>query len=129
MADMRLRRDDVVYVPSDQEQYVSVLGEVQHAGAVNLRNANSVLTVLADAGGLNERAGQSPTIHIISPSTHTERTVLYKDLATLKGVSEVNLHGGDILFVSESSVSRIGYVLQQLNPLTNAVSFAGVIAK
>ena len=36
LADMRLRRDDVVYVPSATERFVSVLGEVQHPGAIPL---------------------------------------------------------------------------------------------
>ena len=129
MADLRLRRDDVVYVPSNQERYVSVLGQVQHPGAVNLRDANSLLSVLADAGGLNDKAGNSPTIRIVSPATHRERIIDYKELATLKGTSEVELHSGDIVFVSESSLNKLGYTLQQLNPLTTALTFASVIAK
>ncbi len=36
LADLRLRRDDVIYVPSLSERFVSVLGEVQHPGAVPL---------------------------------------------------------------------------------------------
>ena len=34
LADLRLRRDDVIYVPDPRERFVSVLGEVNHPGAV-----------------------------------------------------------------------------------------------
>ena len=34
MADLRLRRNDIVFVPAQQEVFVSVLGSVMHAGAI-----------------------------------------------------------------------------------------------
>ncbi len=39
MADLRLRRNDIVFVPAQQEVFVSVLGSVMHAGAIPLTAA------------------------------------------------------------------------------------------
>ena len=51
LADLRLRRDDVIYVPNMTEHFLSVLGEVQHPGPVQLTHASTLASVLASADG------------------------------------------------------------------------------
>ena len=50
-ADLRLRRNDVVFVPAQQQVFVSVLGSVMHAGAVPLTSDSTLASVLAQVGG------------------------------------------------------------------------------
>src|SRR5208283_3629010 len=80
LADLRLRRDDVIYVPNGSERFVSVLGQVQHPGAVPLTSTSTLASVLAGAGGFTEPAGNKPHIQIVDPATGTSRIVSFNDL-------------------------------------------------
>jgi polysaccharide export outer membrane protein len=126
LADMRLRRNDVVFVPNDTDRFVSVLGEVQHPGAMQLRRTSTLPSIIADAGGLTERAG-NPNIQIVDPATGKTRYIHFKDLLTPGGALEVTLHPGEVIYVPERGLARVGYALQQLTPLTSAMSFAAVM--
>ena len=55
MADLRLRRNDVVFIPAQQEVFVSVLGDVGHPGAIPLTPESTLTSVLAQSGGLSRR--------------------------------------------------------------------------
>src|SRR5271170_2554955 len=54
MADIRLRRNDIVFIPSQADQFVTVLGEVRSPGAIPLTTESTLPSVLAQAGGLGE---------------------------------------------------------------------------
>ena len=79
LADLRLRRDDVVYVPSTTERFISVLGEVQHPGAIPLAFNSTLASILAQAGGITDQAGNNPHIQIVDPATGTSRVLSLKD--------------------------------------------------
>jgi polysaccharide biosynthesis/export protein len=117
MADLRLRRNDIVYVPAQQEVFVSVLGSVMHAGAVPLTAESTLASVLAQSGGLAESAGAN--IQIIQPSTGRTSTIPFKSLLTLTGADEVQLHAGDVIYVPKSGFYQSTYVLQRLSPITS----------
>ncbi len=65
LADLRLRRDDMIDVPNGAERFISILGEVQHPGAVPLTNNSTLASVLAEAGGFTGKAGNKPHIQIV----------------------------------------------------------------
>jgi polysaccharide export outer membrane protein len=117
MADLRLRRDDVVYVPNMRERFVSVLGQVAHPGAVPLSDASTLASVLATAGGTTAAAGTMPHIQIVDPATGTARTVSMKDVLNPVKTSEIALKPGEIVFVYPSGLYRATYVLERLAPL------------
>ena len=117
LADLRLRRDDVIYVPSLTEQFVSVLGEVQHPGAVPVTSSSTLASVLADAGGLTDQAGNNAHIQIVDPSTGTSRMLAFKDVLNPVKSREVTLKPGEIVFVPKTGFARATYVIQRLNPL------------
>jgi polysaccharide biosynthesis/export protein len=124
LADMRLRRDDVVYVPSLSEQFVSVLGEVQHPGAVPVTSESTLASVLADAGGFTDVAGSNAHIQIVDAATGSSRIVAFKDVLNPLKSREVTLKPGDIVFVPKSGFGRATYVFQRLNPLFQLSSLA-----
>jgi polysaccharide biosynthesis/export protein len=124
LADMRLRRDDVIYVPSLTEQFVSVLGEVQHPGAVPVTSESTLASVLADAGGLTDVAGSNAHIQIVDPSTGTSRILTFKDVLNPAKSREITLKPGEIIFVPKSGFGRATYVFQRLNPLFQLSSLA-----
>jgi polysaccharide export outer membrane protein len=116
LADMRLRRNDIVFVPAQQEVFVSVLGAVMHPGAIPLTPESTMASVLAQAGGLGEGAKAS-NIQVIQPSSGKTVTVSLKSLLTVKGTDEVRLHAGDVIYVPTSAFFKTTYVIQRISPI------------
>lgn len=116
LADLRLRRDDVVYVPSVMDRYVSVLGQVQHPGAFQLETNTTLPKLLAQAGGLADAAGTNPGIRVISPSTGVTRTISFKTIMQPTPL-DLTLKPGDIVFIPKSGFNRVSYDLEKLSPL------------
>lgn len=127
LADMRLRRDDVIYVPSASERFVSVLGQVQKPGAIQLTSSDTLASVLAEAGGFNEKAGNTPHIEIVDPSSGTSRLVSFKDVINPAKSLEITLKAGEIIYVPQTGFARVTYVLQSLSPLITAATL-GVVS-
>lgn len=123
LATFRLRRDDVVYVPAPRERYVSVLGQVQHPGALPLDDETSLAKLLAQAGGLTLQAGKSPNIQVIQPTTGKTRVVPFRTLL-LPGSPDITLHSGDVLYVPESGFNQASYIFQQISPLLSVFTAA-----
>jgi polysaccharide export outer membrane protein len=130
LADLRLRRDDVVYIPSVSERFISVLGEVQHPGAIPLNYKSTLASVLADAGGVTEKAGHKPHIQIVDPASGTSRIVSFESVIDPTKALEVQLKPGEIIYVPQSGFYRATYYLERLNPLVTVASlafYAGVL--
>jgi len=124
MADLRLRRNDVVFVPAQQEVFVSVLGSVMHAGAVPLNADSTLASVLALSGGLAEGAGAN--IQVIQPTTGRTSTIPFKSLLTLTGADEVKLHAGDVVYVPQSGFYKSTYVIQRLSGFASLAAVAAI---
>jgi polysaccharide export outer membrane protein len=125
--DLHLRRDDVVFVPDEQETLVSVLGQVVHPGAIRLTPDTRLVDVLAMAGGLTEDAA-SDKIRIVRPSTGQTREVALKDmLAPGKSQTiEVSLQRGDVIYVPKSGLGKFGYVLNKFSPAGSLLMFGAI---
>jgi polysaccharide export outer membrane protein len=124
LADLRLRRDDVVYVPSSAERFVSVLGEVQHPGAVPLLHNSTLASILAGAGGITDKAGRKPHIQIVDPASGTSRVLLFADVLDPVKSLEVTLRPGEIIYVPQSGFARATYYIERVSPLINVMSIA-----
>jgi polysaccharide biosynthesis/export protein len=126
--DIRLRRNDIVYIPANQESMISVLGEVTHPGPVELEPRATLASVLADSGGITPQAG-NPEILIVEPSTGRRQQVKFKELLKLQGGADVTLHDGDIVYVPRSGLATVGFTLQQIAPLTQLGSIATIATR
>jgi polysaccharide export outer membrane protein len=124
LADLRLRRDDVVYVPSNSERFISVLGEVQHPGAIPLTYNSTLSSILAQAGGITDHAGNNPHIQIVDPSTGSSRVFTLKEVLDPVKSRELTLKPGEIVFVPKSGFYRASYVLERLSPLVTLATMA-----
>lgn len=130
LADLRLRRDDVIYIPDPSERFVSVLGAVDHPGAVPLLTNSSLASVIAAAGGVSDKAGNKPRVQIVDPSSGTSRMVAFNDLMNPKKSLEVTLKPGEIVYVPTSGFYRATYYLERLNPLATVgtiLAYSGVL--
>jgi polysaccharide export outer membrane protein len=126
MADLRLRRDDVIYVPNGGERFVSVLGQVQHPGAIQLTGTSTLASVVAAAGGFTEPAGNKPHIQIVDPATGTSRIISMNDLLNPAKSLEITPKPGEIIFVPQSGFFRATYVVERLSPVITAAALIGV---
>jgi polysaccharide biosynthesis/export protein len=129
LADYRLKRDDIVYVPG-LTKYVSVLGQVAHPGTEQLHGTSTLPELLADAGGVTVKAGHSPVIQIIRRGTDQApgkiQLIAYKDILADKPL-DLTLHSGDIIFVPESGFNKAAYTIEQLAPLVNLVTVGAIL--
>ncbi len=117
LADLRLRRDDVIYVPNMTERFVSVLGEVNHPGPVQLTHASTLASVLASAGGTTEKAGMKPRVQVVDSKTGKSRVLSMNDVLNITKSSEITLKPGDIVFVPRSGWYQATYFLERVAPL------------
>jgi len=115
--DIRLKRNDIVYIPEHQESIVSVLGEVTHPGPVPLLPSSTLISLLASAGDITEKAGSNPLISITEPSTGKIQQIRFNELRTVHGGTDIALHDGDIVFVPRSGLAKTGFFFQQLGPI------------
>ena len=114
--DIRLRRNDIVYIPEDQESLISVLGEVTHPGPTRLNSNSTLFTLLSSVGGITEKAG-NPLIQVITPSTGRIQTVKFNDLLHPPAGTDIALRDGDVIYVPRSGLAKTGFFLQQISPI------------
>jgi polysaccharide export outer membrane protein len=126
LADLRLRRDDTVYVPNGSERFVSVLGEVQHPGAVALTGTSTLASVLASAGGFAAPAGNKPHIQIVDPATGSSRIISMNDILNPAKSLEITPKSGEIIFVPQATLYRATYVVERLSSVITSAALVGV---
>ena len=128
MADIRLRRNDIIFIPVQQEEFVSILGAVEHPGAQAITPELNLRLAIAQAGGLAEGAGSSPTIHIVQSSTNKTITVAFKDLMKPGGGNEVTLHAGDMIYVPKSGFQNFATIVSKISPLATLMTVGALAA-
>ncbi len=129
LANYRLKRDDIVYVPG-LNKYVSVFGQVLHPGTLQLDSKSTLPQLLAEAGGPTEKAGHTPMIQIIHRGTAQSpgkiQLVSYKDIMQPKPL-DLTLHSGDIIFVPESGFNSAAYTIEKLAPLVSLFTIGALL--
>jgi polysaccharide export outer membrane protein len=129
LADLRLRRNDLVFVPAISTRTVTVMGQVQHPGQIVLKHDSTLASILGETGGLSDGSGSNPELQIVHHSKG-DRTqyVRFNDLLKPNGGMEISLYPGDIIYVPKSGLSKVGFVMQQLAPFVTMGSFAALAA-
>ena len=129
LADLRLRRGDVIFVPAISTRSVTVMGQVQHPGEIVLKHNSTLTSILGEAGGVSDAAGNNPELQIVHRSRRgNTQYVHFRDLLKPTGGMEISLYPGDVIYVPKSGLSRVGFVMQQLAPFLSLGSFAAIAA-
>ena len=128
LADLRLKRDDIVYVPSTSDRYISVLGQVQHPGALQMDDSMTLAKLLSLSGGFTAEAGKNPSIEVVQPSTGKRRTISFKQILQPSPM-DLTLHSGDIVYVPKSGFNNVAYVFDKLSPLVSMFTASALIGK
>jgi polysaccharide export outer membrane protein len=106
------------------EYFVSVLGQVQKPGPIQLSSTTTLASVLASAGGFTDKAGNKPHIQIVDPATGSSRVISFNDVLNPAKSLEITLRPGEIVFVPQSGFYRATYVVERLSPLITSGTFA-----
>lgn len=114
---IKLQRNDVVYIPDAFDTSVFVLGAVGKPGAYRLTPQMSILDALSQAGGPLE-SGNMREIHLIRPDKGVNLEINLEALMTPDRQMVLALKEGDILWVPRSDVAQVGYILRTLSPFT-----------
>jgi polysaccharide export outer membrane protein len=125
LADMRLRRNDIVFIPPQKDEFISVMGQVNHPGAVALTPEMSLHLAIAQAGGLTEMAGKNITI--VQASTNKTITISYNQMMSPNGDREITLHEGDIIAVPKSGFSKVTTIITKLSPIATMVTLGALL--
>ena len=128
LADIRLKRDDIVYVPSGTERYISMLGQVQHPGALQLEDTSTLSKLIALAGGLTPQAGRDPKIQVISTTTGKTRVIPWQQVLQPQKL-DLTLHTGDIVYIPQSGFNAVSYTIDRLSPLVTMFTTAALITR
>lgn len=125
---IRLARNDLVYMPDAGDQSVYVLGEVQHPGAFRLTPEMTFLDAFTQAGGLTEDAA-ADRIDLISTVTGAQRELKLKDLLASPKTLNFTLEEGDIIYAPKRRLAKIGYILQKAGPVTSFALLGTTVIK
>jgi len=117
---LRLRRNDVVYIPDADDQLIYVLGEVQKPGAFRLTPDMSLMDAFASAGGLTRDAAPD-RIHVIRPGQGVNREVSLDEILKPDSPATIALAEGDILYAPKRGLAEVGYMLEKLNLFTSYI--------
>jgi len=126
-SDIKLKRNDVIFIPEDQDRTISIIGEVKSPGAITLTHSSTLIKLIAETGGLTERAAS--TIEVVHPSTGKVQYIPFKDLLKPNNGIDVALNNGDIVFVPASGLAKTGFVLQQIAPLASIGTVATLVTR
>jgi polysaccharide export outer membrane protein len=112
---IRLKPNDLVYIPDSFATLVYVLGAVHKPGAYRLTPDMSLMDALSQAGGPNDDAAPEQ-IAIYRPSKQANETTPLKTLLNREKMVNFSLEEGDVIYVPKSGVAETGYVVRQLIP-------------
>lgn len=95
--------NDLINVPASVQVTVYCLGEVEKPGALSFKSSEriTVLSAIAQAGGLTDRAGNKIQVKRQGSGPGQEITVDYKKVVAGKA-PDVELKQGDVIVVKES---------------------------
>ena len=125
---IRLKANDLVYIPDSSDTTVYVMGYVTRPGAYRLTPGMTYLDALAQAGGPLMGANTN-RIGLYRQSKDAVQKIPFDNLIAGKNAN-VALEEGDIIYVPSSTIAEVGYFLQQLMPGLGLLTFgylAGII--
>jgi polysaccharide export outer membrane protein len=120
---LRMHRGDVIYIPDADDQLVYVMGEVNKPGAYRLTPDMSFMDAVAQAGGTTVAAAMNRVL-LARPSIGIQKTVDINEYLHAHGEHNYMLEEGDIIYVPQSRVAKVGFFLQQFTPVTQTMLFA-----
>ncbi|UCF35406.1 MAG: polysaccharide biosynthesis/export family protein [Acidobacteriota bacterium] len=124
---IRLRKNDIVYVPDADDRMVYLMGEVERPGAYNLKQNMSLLEALNVAGGATRDA--QDRVMLVRADLNTSIEIGFEELLTSPAARNYVLNEGDIIYLPQKGMAKLGYVLEKLSPLTGIMLVGSAIVR
>jgi polysaccharide biosynthesis/export protein len=121
-----LQRDDLVYIPSANDQLVYVLGEVNQPGAYPLSPDMSFMDALALAGGPTADAN-TKGMQFIALDGEIKEKVSFNKIIDAQITFERPLEENDVIYVPRRGLAKIHYVMSKLSPLSSMLLLGSVL--
>lgn len=104
---IKLKPDDFVYIANSEDANIVIMGEVQSPKIIPYTRDISLIEALSMSGGFTREAYQSRVV-ILRPSDDDTKyvEVNVNDLLHGRDVRNIQLEGGDIIFVPEQGISE-----------------------
>lgn len=132
LSHLMLAPNDVVRVPSRDENKVFVLGEVNMPRALTMNNGKLTLAeALGEAGGLNQLSSSSRQVYVIRNANEAEPVVFNLDAGSpvaLALAAAFPLTPHDVVYVDTSGLARYNRIISLILPTaaTAATSYGQV---
>jgi polysaccharide biosynthesis/export protein len=112
---IRLKPNDLIYIPDSSDTMVYVMGQVGKPGAYRLTPDMSLMDAIAQAGGPTEDANDE-AISLYRPGQEATQLAPLKSLLTADRKVNYALEEGDVIYIPKKGIAEVGYVLRQLLP-------------
>lgn len=119
---IRLKPNDLIYIPDSFDTLIYVMGAVEKPGAYRLTPDMSFMDALAQAGGPNEDANDGE-ISLYRPSKDAVEKFPLKSLMVQDRKVNFAMEEGDVIYVPKKGIAEVGYVLRQLLPGLSFMTF------
>lgn len=118
-----LEDNDIIYVPSSQENKVFVLGEVRSPGVVRFVDPIDVLEAISEAGDFMTTANRGQVV-VVRGGLHQPKVYAVNVLAMMKGYTRESfvLDRRDIVYVPRTLIADWNLFISQLLPTISAVN-------
>ena len=120
---IRLKKNDVVFIPDSSDTSVYVLGQVPRPGSYRLTPRMSVLDALAQAGGPNNDAAPDQ-IALYRAGTQELVMIPLANIIDPSRAQNYALEDGDVIYVPASGLADFGYFMRQISPFLNILLFS-----
>lgn len=127
-----LLANDMIYIPSDEDQKVFVLGEVNRQSSIAIGDKLFLLEAIAEAGGFTYDAERGTII--VMRGNISEPQIIYIDASEMSLSANIPLQRGDIIYVSntafasvERAALRISNILKPLLQVMKGVILADTV--
>jgi polysaccharide export outer membrane protein len=97
--------DDVIYIPSNKDQKVFVLGEVNKQSAISIGEKLSLLEAIAETGGFTHDANKGTIL--VMRGNLSEPQIMMIDAKNMTPSVNIPLQKGDIIYVSSSTFANV----------------------
>jgi polysaccharide export outer membrane protein len=124
---IRLKPNDLVYIPDSFDTLVYVMGAVEKPGAYRLTPGMTLMDALAQAGGPNEDANEEE-IALHRPAAQATDRLSLADLLRAQREVDYTLEEGDVVYVPKRGIANVGYVLEQLLPGLSFITLGAALS-
>ena len=104
---------DVIYIPSNKDQKVFVLGEVNRQAAIPIREGLTLLEAITEAGGFTRDANKKSIL--VMRGNLSEPEIMKIDAERVSLVAGLPLQRGDIIYVASSGFANVEQIAVRLS--------------